>query len=330
MSPALLACPTETELRDKRVAYLLSAIAPRLSADTSVADAKELCGAFDEAVEFAACEGKSVVAAITDFLGEDWGPSQHALKDLVIPPMIFVPSKLPVLPRAAADLLRTTDETVTVGELKAIAESDPALTAQLLRTANSALFGNRNEITRILDAVMRIGVPATRKVLLEASFSSLFAGGALREIWEHSQQVASHARQLAHLCGADSDSAYAAGLLHDIGRVAFSVFPVSMQNAERRWLGAGFPLIYSETLAYGSDHAAFGADLLSSWELPEAIVEAVRQHHRPECSRSTLHAVVHLAESAGEDLWSNMRKMAALERTGISREQLDHVLESIC
>jgi putative nucleotidyltransferase with HDIG domain len=325
MSPAPESNLTETQARAGRVAALAEAIAPRVVGGVTP-EAWELCSAFDEAVEFAACEGKSVAAGIREFLDEDWGPSLGALRKLVTPAAPFVPERLPVLPRAASRLLRTADETASVSDLKSIAESDPAFTAQLLRAANSVIYGSRHQITRLRDAVMRLGIPNARRILLAASFSTLFAGGALRRIWEHSQEVAARAQEFGRFCGVDPETAFAAGLLHDVGRLAFTVFPRPMQNAEQRWLEAGFPLIYAETMAYGKDHTVFGAELLSSWELPQDMVEAVRNHHRPECPGSTLHAVIHLAEDAKEDLWSNMRKEAALERTGISRDQLEQVL----
>ena len=231
------------------------------------------------------------------------------------------------MPRAAAQLLQTSDEASSVTELEAIAGSDPALAAQLLGAANSALYGSRSRISRLRDALMRLGVPAARKTLLAASFSALFTTKHLREIWAHSRQVAAAACSFAGLCDADADTAFAAGLLHDLGRVAFFAFPAPMQTAERARPAAGFPLIYAETLAYGGDHAAVGADLLRSWRVPLEISEAVAHHHRPECSGSRLHAAVHLAESSDEDLWSNMRKQAALDRTGIRREQLECILE---
>jgi putative nucleotidyltransferase with HDIG domain len=331
MNPISDTARPESNAHNRRVEALVSSLTPHLPPDTGEPEAFELCSAFDQAVEFAACEGKPVPAAIAEFLEEDWGPAaamqKAALKKLVLPAAPFVPFKLPVLPSAASRLLQTSDESASVTELELIAGSDPALAAQLLSTANSALYGSRSRIHRLRDALMRLGVPAARKALMAASFSALFATKHLQELWTHSREVAASASELAASCGADAESAFVAGLLHDLGRVAFTVFPESMQNAEQRWLAAGFPLIYAESIAYGSDHAAFGADLLRSWRLPEEIVAAVAHHHRPECSDSCLHAAVYLAESADEDLWSNMRKQTALDRTGIGRRQLDSILE---
>jgi putative nucleotidyltransferase with HDIG domain len=315
----------ESDARDKRVAALISAIALQNPSRVREEEVIELCLAFDQAVEFAVCEDKLVSTAITEFLQDDWGPAQVALKKLVVPARPFVPSKLPVLPHAAVRLMQTSDETTSAAELARIAGSDPALAAELLRTANSALYGSRWNIYRLHDAVLRVGVPAARKALLSGSLSTLFTPKRLDKLWQHSQRVAGTACQLAELCGADPDTAFVAGLLHDLGRVAFTVFPETMQAAEQKWRAAGFPLIYAETMAYGSDHAAFGSVLLRSWQLPDAIVEAVARHHRPEHSKCLLRAVVHLAEAADEDLWSNMRRKVALDQSGISPDQLDLV-----
>jgi putative nucleotidyltransferase with HDIG domain len=316
----------ESAARDRRVAALIAALAEQNSSGFREEEGIELCLAFDQAVEFAACEDKPVSTAIAEFLQEDWGPAQVALRKLVVPSEPFVPSKLPVLPRAASQLLRTSDETTSAMELARIAGSDPALAAELLRTANSALYGTRWKICRLGEAVLRVGVPTARNALLAASFSSLFTASLLDGLWQHSRTAAGTAFQLAGFCGTDPDAAYAAGLLHDLGRIAFTAFPAPMRAAERKWREAGFPLIYAENLAYGSDHATFGATLLRSWQLPEAIVEAVARHHRPEHSSCPLQAVVHLAEAADEDLWSDMRRKAAMDQTGITPEQLDSVL----
>jgi putative nucleotidyltransferase with HDIG domain len=316
----------ESEARDRRVAALISAVALQNPSPFREEEVIELCLAFDQAVEFAACEGKPISTAITEFLEEDWGPAQVALRNLVVPSAAFVPSALPVLPRAASQLMLTSDESTSAVELARIAGSDPALAAHLLRTANSALHGSRWKISRLGEAVLRVGVPAARNALLAASFSTLLNASPTGGLWQHSQSTAETAFHLARSCGADPDTAYAAGLLHDLGRIAFTASPAAMRVAERKWREAGFPLIYAETMAYGSDHAAFGAALLRSWQLPEPIAHAVARHHSPEHSGSPLQAVVHLAEAVDEDLWSNMRRKAALDQSGITPEQLDFVL----
>ena len=156
----------------------------------------------------------------------------------------------------------------------------------------------------------------------------LFASKALQDLWKHSQAVADAAWEVAGLCGVDREQAYLAGLLHDIGRVGFSTFPAEYRGQEQAWIEEGFPPVYAESMAYGKDHAEFGAQLLRDWDLPTEIANAVQFHHRPECSGSRLASVLCLAESLTgpeEDLWPDMRKRAACLTVGIDQDQLDEI-----
>jgi HD-like signal output (HDOD) protein len=122
-----------------------------------------------------------------------------------------------------------------------------------------------------------------------------------------------------------------AGLLHDIGRLAFVKLPAELRIREQEWLAAGFPVVYAETPAYGLDHAALGAKCLRAWALPESLVNAVGLHHRPGPDASPLGGVLTLAEDLGaragntdsEDLWPEMRRAAACLATGITLDRLD-------
>lgn len=290
----------------------------------------EICADLDCAVEFAACEGRSVADAIAAYLADLSSAARAQLGTIVWSLGSFVTENLPVMPRAAGLLLRTTEDNTTTRELEEIASSDPVLAAGVLRVANSARFGSRFEINNIRDAVMRVGVPEARKALLASCMERLFASKPLQEIWQHSQFVADSAWEIAGITGVDRETAYVAGLLHDIGRLAFVTAPVRMREAEETFLEAGFPRVYAESLVYQKDHAAFGADLLRKWTIPAGIVEAVEYHHRPELHKSVLQAVLHLAEEMSvrvawtpeEDLWREMRRRAALDQVGISAEQL--------
>jgi putative nucleotidyltransferase with HDIG domain len=302
-----------------------------LSARLPGADATELCAALDDAVEFAACEGKSIAEAIREFLADGWGNARPDLQFVLglsaKPRALSWEYKLPVMPKAAARLLRTSDEDTSAAELESIAAADQVLAGTLLGAVNSALHGSGYEITRLREAVMRLGIPTARKVLLTAGLGALFASRPLQELWEHSLRAAQAAHEVAALCGVDGETAYTAGLLHDIGRLILAGCPSHLRIAEQAWLAAGFPLTYAETLVHGSDHALIGADLLRRWELPDEIVDAVALHHRPECSDVRLNAVLCLAEdlSAGvpEDLWPGLRRATACERAGIDPAQIE-------
>jgi putative nucleotidyltransferase with HDIG domain len=305
--------------------------------------ATEVCRAFDVAAEFAACEGVSIAKAVGEFFAEAepkgtaWGDVQERMRMALGWGEARTESgggPLPVMPSAAMKMLRMKDDTATVGQLEAVASSDPVLAGQVLRLANSAMFGSRFQITRLGEAIQRVGVPEARQALLASSLSGLFASKTLQDLWTHSQGVADLARLIAGMCGADEGAAYTAGLLHDIGRLAFLRGAGRLQAAEWNWMAAGFPMVYAETLVRGEDHAEKGAAVLTAWELPAELVDAVRLHHRPECSGDQLAYILFLAEDLAtglrgkpaEDLWGPMRRRLCLDKLGLEPEA---ILEAI-
>jgi hypothetical protein len=237
---------------------------------------------------------------------------------------------LPVLPSAVSRLLRISEDATSTLELERIAGSDPVLAARLLGAANSAQFGSRFEIIRLREAILRVGVPEARRIAIACCLAGLFASRTLRELWEHSQAVADIMLNLARFCGIDTETAFLTGLLHDIGRLGLMIFPAERRAQEQSWLEAGFPRVYAEALAYGTDHSKLGAEILRGWDLPERIVDAVALHHRAGHSASILTATLYLAEDlsaqdAGasvEGMWPGMWIRAACERVAISFDQL--------
>ncbi len=308
----------------QRVRYLIS----KLAAQHVQPDLLE---SFDKAVEFAALEGTSIAEGISEFFrdfpefvvpGRALGiaAKQIELREL----------KLPVIPKHAGWLLRTPSDAISAAELERITSADPVHAGKLLGAANSARFGSRFEIVSLRDAIMRLGIPESRNIVLASCFGGLFASKPLRDIWTHSEAVAGISRRLAEASDLDPDSAFVAGLLHDVGRLAFTRVPAELKIRERLWLEAGFPIVYAETLAFGQDHASLGAQCLQEWEIPGPISEAVLFHHRPECSASPLASLLCLAEdvacreasTTSEDLWPDIRRMTACLNTGIELSQV--------
>ncbi len=322
---------TESAAHCQRVAELAQRLIAQmpLPADRAL----ELCTGFDEAVEGAACEGRSIDEAISEFILDGWGPERVALAGTAgyFSPIFHLDaSTMPVMPKAVSRLLRTTEETTSTLELEKIAATDPVLSGRLLGAANSAQFGSKFEILHLREAILRVGVPHARRIALACCFAGLFASKPLKELWEHSEAVAGITLELARLCGLDAETAWIGGLLHDIGRLGLMRFPAERRAAEESWLASGFPRVYAETLAFGVDHAALGAAILREWELPALIVDAVALHHRPGRSESLLGATLCLAEDLSaadadmppEDLWLAMRRKIACERAGITLDRL--------
>lgn len=330
---------TQSTAHVSRVAALAARLKSVLDDDETASEVLEVCQAFDQAVEFAAFEGITVREAIRDFAsGESLGIPLRVRKALSAitggAAVALRPVSLPVIPQTAARVLRTSDETSSPAEIQQIAGSDPVLCGRLLQAANSARFGGRQTVTRVIDAAARLGVPLARKVLLSACFAPLFASKSLQNLWKHSREVAATASEAARLVGFDGDVAYTAGLLHDIGRLIFETGHAAARIELDRWLAAGLPLTYAETLVYGQDHAEAGGRLLLDWAIPDTIVEAVEFHHQPERSRSVAGALLFIAEETcatngvSESLSPGLRRAHAERTSGLKVETLSSALSA--
>ncbi len=108
-----------------------------------------------------------------------------------------------------------------------IIENDPTIAAKILKAANSARYGGSQQISRLQDAIVRIGMNTVHQLVITFALRELFRCNSahlnkrMREIWEHSRQVGAIAHVLAKHCkNLDPETALLAGLVHDIGSVA--------------------------------------------------------------------------------------------------------------
>jgi putative nucleotidyltransferase with HDIG domain len=218
---------------------------------------------------------------------------------------------LPTLPHTVLELHAALEEEHTGDEeIATILERDPALTAKLLRVANSAFYASRAEpVGTVLGAVRRVGVRQVRSTCLVLSvvkaFPSRDGGLNHQDLWRHSVAVGLTAQLLwkrsgAERNGVNSEDVYVAGLLHDVGLLVMEQF-FSDQFHESRQIQelSGDPLWKSEDLVLGLDHGEIGGILLGRWRLPPSIVHPVAAHHHPASAPEAWVAaarVVHVAE----------------------------------
>lgn len=235
---------------------------------------------------------------------------------------------LPVFPHAAREVVKClSSQDANVGELEKVASLDPVLSGLLIQTANSSYYSPRNPIGGIRHAISYIGVEATKKVLLAATFRSNFASMRMHQLWNHSLDVAQTSERLAmrSRLTLDPSEAFLAGLVHDVGRLAFSIMPATFLERFYRLTDRGCPAVEVEICLSGLCHGEVGAQTLTQWKFPSALMDAVRWHHRPERSSSAIASLLYLAEvvcEAEEDLPSAIRMRTACRITGIDPEAL--------
>jgi HD-like signal output (HDOD) protein len=196
---------------------------------------------------------------------------------------------LPPLPEVAWRILEmTSDLYLGVGELSDLIARDQALTARVLRIANSAFFRRTREIRTVRDAAVLLGNRKIRGVVIAASL-----GGVIRktpqgrQLWEHALGAALAAREIAARTRlADPDDAFVAGLLHDVGKILFDLqFPQAFLEAVAcAEANPDLSTLEAERAYLGWTHTEAGELVAEAWNLPDAIAEVVTCHHEPERS----------------------------------------------
>jgi len=218
---------------------------------------------------------------------------------------------LPPVPNAALRLIGLLDKSETSNEdvVQAI-RCDNVLTAKLLRACNSPYFGFSEPVASVDQAVLVLGHQQILHIVLTLAFGSAMAvplpGYAVEsnELWEHSLTTAMAAEVVVNSgleLNVEAPVAFTAGLLHDIGKLVMSqILDPQMQSAIRGRVTLDMiSRSDAEKEILGTDHAEVGACLLKSWNLPEDVVEAVANHHRPTLEpRPRLSVVAHVANCA--------------------------------
>jgi len=201
-----------------------------------------------------------------------------SIKDL--PPMSHVVAKI-------LELLADTD--CDMNEVTEALSHDPALVARLIKVSNSSLYGGYQATGSLNQAVVRLGTRTTRSVVVAASTRSLFpmdntrTGLLGRALWLHAVQTGLAARRVAEFTRrVDADEAFAAGVLHDIGKVIILLNqPEEYAEAHRRLEAGASDSVYVERELLGFDHCLVGDRLLDSWGMPANLRAAARWHHEP-------------------------------------------------
>jgi len=190
--------------------------------------------------------------------------------------------QLPTLPEVALRVRDVVDdENASANQIADIIAQDAALSARLLQVANSPLYRGRQEIDRLSMVISRLGNKLVRNLVTSQVMKQMFQATnemvdqRLRDVWEHSVQVAAIARVLAsNTPGVLPDQAMLAGLLHDIGTL-----PILYRAEERDEL-LETPGLLDELIA--RLHTRIGGAMLKHWKFPDMLVAVAAEHENLE------------------------------------------------
>lgn len=185
---------------------------------------------------------------------------------------------LPTLPALALEaLLIINDVDSSAGDLEKVISRDAALTARLIRYANSPLYRGLNTITAIKPAITRIGFQRVKNAVYAVSMKEVFRTSVkeverrMEELWAHSVKVGAQAAMLAKaLPGMDADVALVAGLVHDIGHI-----PLLIKACDYELL-INKPEVLDKVLL--KLHTQLGGSILKLWKFDEQVIAAAAEH----------------------------------------------------
>ncbi|PKV44948.1 putative nucleotidyltransferase with HDIG domain [Janthinobacterium sp. 61] len=212
--------------------------------------------------------------------------------------------ELPSLPVVVLELLSSMDQDDTdVHVLAQKIELDQALAAKTLRIANSSFYGMQSKVTSIPQAVSVLGFHSIRTVVTACALTSSFAPAAggfdFQAFWRHSLATAIAARLLAPHLGVNPETAFTAGLLHDLGTlVLVTRFPAEHALVRSYRQAHDCQMAEAELAVIGIDHAQVGSALAAYWKFPEAIQQAVADHYAIDrLEAGGLPLAVHMANA---------------------------------
>ncbi len=217
-----------------------------------------------------------------------------------------VPS-LPVLPWLWQQMLGHLDNRwSSLGDLEAVIRQDQALSSRVISAANSSYYGASRKITTVSRAAAVLGLEEVRRLCLAAGLGQLLYTNDSQqladsqELWHHCLEVAEAAALLARgRRGVDGETAFTAGLLHDLGKVLLAArVPRAYRVVRHLQAREGLSWLQAEELL-DLDHQELGLYLAEHWNLPPLLSEVIGRHHQPHpgLAHWPLVALVHLADS---------------------------------
>src|SRR5581483_2439354 len=228
----------------------------------------------------------------------------------------FIPQlgRLPGLPSTYFEVLKRIESPhATVASIGEVIVRDPALTARLLQTVNSAAAAVGEKITDPVEAISVLGLDTVKSLVLclqvfNQSNPSAPAAISLDTLWKHSFSVAQLSRKIAMLHTSDArlaSDAFTAGLLHRVGQIVLTTnLSKTYADVVNAACAKEQSLHQVENSRLGVTSAQVGAYLLGLWGMPLPLIEAAALYVDPERATATefsLLTAVHVADVLAQE-----------------------------
>lgn len=199
-------------------------------------------------------------------------------------------SDLPSLPVVIDRIISVaSDEKTTTEELAEVISFDQGMTNKLLKLANSIYYAQKTKVETIKRAITVIGFDEIVGIALGMGILSSFTDKSglsldMKALWIHGIGVATVSKELAKRTNPGiANKIFIPGLLHDMGKVIFSVyFKDEYRKVRLLAMEKKKPLYFAENAIFKLDHAVLSALLMKRWNFPPSIILPCRFHHNPD------------------------------------------------
>ncbi len=185
---------------------------------------------------------------------------------------------LPTLPEVALQIREVAESaTSSIADLTTILARDVALSARMIKVANSPLIRASVPVSDIKTAVSRLGIDLTSNLAMGLAMEQMFQATSdmvdkrMRACWSKSIEIAASSQVLArHFTNLEPEKALLAGLTHQIGKLPILAFAENNESL----LNDSFALNKVLTVL----HPSLGSYILKMWDFPEDIVSVSKNY----------------------------------------------------
>lgn len=216
------------------------------------------------------------------------GPTGH---DSQLKHLIMTIRDLPAMPHVASKVLElSSDPETSADRLQQVIADDQAMTARILKIANSAMYACSRTIKTLSEAIVMLGFNSIRSLVVTSAARNLYSTGSARMglkerlLWEHSIGVAFSCRLLVSKKHPSlSEEAFLAGLMHDIGKLVLNLqLPDEFEEIVQIVYNENRDFHETEVELLGFDHAKVGELLVNKWKLSPLLEEVIGLHHKED------------------------------------------------
>jgi HD-like signal output (HDOD) protein len=232
--------------------------------------------------------------------------------------------RLEPLPTSVSRLaVLVSDDDSAMRDIVEVISFDQALTANLLRRANSASSASRSAIKTVHEAVVRLGTGIVLSLAMSTTVGERLSGAipeyglGEHELWAHSVRASLAADLLRSRAKVPVPiESSTAALLHDVGKLILArhLGPEILDLLAAAKQIEGLSQAQAEALVLEVNHAELGAVVAQHWRLPDSIVHGIGYHHDPDQCGEPVAFVVHLANLAAHEV--ERTEVRAAEQTG--------------